>query len=53
MLFAELKTETGVVSEKQIAWLTALANAHEYVYCWRPSDTDEILALIQDVHSHV
>lgn len=49
-LFAELKTEKGVVSEEQIRWLTMLANAGHEVYLWRPSDMDEIMTVLQTTH---
>ena len=46
VLFAELKTETGEVSDDQDGWLTDLAKSHE-VYLWRPSDTDEIQTVLK------
>jgi hypothetical protein len=46
-LYAELKTETGAVTETQATWLNALAKAGNEVYLWRPSDTDEIQAVLQ------
>lgn len=47
LLYAELKTETGEVTDDQIGWLTDLTRAGSEVYLWRPSDTDEIQAVLQ------
>lgn len=41
LLFAEMKTEKGAISDAQIATLTSLAKAGQEVYLWRPSDLDE------------
>lgn len=45
LLAVELKTETGVVSPDQVAWLTALAGAGAEVAVWRPRDR----AVMEDV----
>jgi len=42
VIFAELKTEKGPISDAQRAWLTGLAAAGAEVYLWRPSDLDEL-----------
>jgi hypothetical protein len=48
-VYAELKTETGEVSEKQRDWLLVLsANPNNLVYLWRPSDTQKMMDTIQD-----
>jgi hypothetical protein len=41
-IFAELKSETGTVSEAQAEWLDGLARAGAECYVWKPSDLDEI-----------
>lgn len=47
-LYAELKTETGEVSDDQVRWLLALAaNPANEVYVWRPSDAQEVTSYIQ------
>jgi hypothetical protein len=42
VLFAELKAETGRLSEDQGRWLAELGSAGADVHCWRPSDWDAI-----------
>lgn len=43
LIFAELKSETGKVSEAQQQWLSALAaTGKSEVYVWRPEQFDEI-----------
>lgn len=49
-LYAELKTERGVVKPEQATWLYRLALKNKRVYLWRPSDEREILDLIQAIH---
>lgn len=39
VIFAELKTERGVLSNAQHRWINAL---YDLVYMWRPSDWPEI-----------
>lgn len=46
VLFVELKTEKGPVSDSQSRWLTALASAGAEAYLWRPSDLDEIARVL-------
>lgn len=38
LVFAELKTDAGRVSEVQWSWLNALYEAEREVYVWRPRD---------------
>ena len=45
-LFAELKTMRGVVKPDQQMWVDALAAAGHEAYLWRPSDIDEIEAVL-------
>jgi hypothetical protein len=49
IIFAELKTEKGRVSDAQKAWLKELQGAGErvLVVVWRPSDWDAIEAAIR------
>lgn len=42
IIYAEMKTETGKPSDKQVEFLDALARAGGEVYLWRPSDFEEI-----------
>jgi len=46
VIFAELKTERGKLTRAQRIWLAALAGASVEAYCWRPSDTDTIAAIL-------
>jgi hypothetical protein len=41
-IFVELKTESGVVSGEQQAWLDDLAATPNGVYVWRPGDWPQI-----------
>ena len=43
VLFAELKRETGKVSEAQQAWLAQLPAS----FVWRPSDLDDVLEILR------
>lgn len=40
LLFAELKTETGLISPAQLDVITRLRSTPAEVYVWRPSDFD-------------
>lgn len=42
VVYAELKTEKGVVSQNQGEWINALILAGQEVYIWRPSDLPTI-----------
>lgn len=42
LILAELKRESGKVSDAQQQWLDALAGAGQEVYLWRPSDLEEV-----------
>ncbi len=46
IVYAELKTEKGIVSSPQQQWLEALAGACNEVYLWRPSDYEEICGVL-------
>jgi hypothetical protein len=50
IIFAELKSEKGSVSEKQQEWLDALGNVGDkdvQVYLWRPDDIEEIVEVLR------
>lgn len=51
VIFAELKSNTGKLSDEQQEWLHALAGEWETpnhkVYVWRPRDWDEIVATLR------
>jgi hypothetical protein len=46
IIFAELKREKTQPTDEQIAWLDRLAEAGGEVYLWRPSDLDDIAAIL-------
>ena len=48
LIFAELKKETGVVSEAQQLWLDALTATGVEVYVWRPSQMREVQQILSD-----
>lgn len=47
VIFAELKSEDGKVSEKQQEWLDALVDAGQMVYVWRPHHIEEIVTILR------
>jgi len=46
LVFAELKTATGKLSQAQQEWLDALRETPAEVYLWRPGDWEEIVACL-------
>ena len=48
LLFVELKSEKGKVSNDQREWLDALRACGVEVYIWRPSDLEQITAILSD-----
>lgn len=46
VLFAELKKETGVLSDAQKEWLDVLQNAGMETYVWRPSQVREVKQIL-------
>lgn len=48
VIFAELKSEKGKVSDTQYDWIKSLAKAKQKdVYVWRPSDWDSIVEVLK------
>ena len=47
VIYAELKSEAGKLSEPQRTWLLALHRAGERVFVWRPSNLDEIISVLR------
>jgi hypothetical protein len=43
LIFAELKSENGKMTKEQKDWFTRLGKCHESVYCWKPSDWENIV----------
>jgi len=46
LIFAEAKSEKGVVSEDQKKWLAVLDKGADEVYIWRPKDMDTIAEIL-------
>jgi hypothetical protein len=46
LIFAELKSEKGVLSPEQREWLEAVEAGGAEAYTWRPGDWDDIQALL-------
>jgi len=46
LIFAELKSEKGQLSDKQKEWLEVLKETSVEVYLWRPSDLGEVLGVL-------
>ncbi len=47
IIFAECKAERGKLSADQAVWLQRLDAAEAEAYVWRPSDWDEIEAILK------
>ncbi|MCJ7829360.1 MAG: VRR-NUC domain-containing protein [Dehalococcoidia bacterium] len=47
VVYAELKSEKGKVSDAQWAWKDALQMAGKEIYVWRPSDWDSIVEILK------
>ena len=47
LIFAELKTDRGKLSEKQEVWINALNEAHQLVFVWKPSDWEHIARVLR------
>ena len=51
LIFAELKSQKGVLKEEQAAWLKTLnVGGGREVYLWRPSDMDAIAQILIPAH---
>lgn len=46
IVFVELKTMRGRLSEAQRTWIAAIAAAGGEIYVWRPSDFEEIVRIL-------
>lgn len=46
VIFAELKTAKGRISDAQTEWLTALSRTHSEVYLWRPADLEDAFRVL-------
>lgn len=46
LIFAEIKTAMGKVSNEQIEWKTGLEMAGQMHYLWRPDDWQEIVEVL-------
>jgi hypothetical protein len=47
LLFVELKSQRGRVSEQQQAWLDDLRAAGQQAFVWRPADWDTIVEVLR------
>lgn len=47
LIFAELKSDKGKVSEVQRLWLCDLIQTKTEVYIWRPGDMEEIIGILR------
>ena len=50
LIFAELKTAKGKVSDDQVVWAAAL-RPHVEVYVWRPQDLERIAQRLASVNN--
>lgn len=48
VLFAELKTERGRLTDPQQRWLNTLRECGAEVYLWRPSDWEQIVQILNE-----
>lgn len=46
IIFAELKRETGRLSDEQILWLDELQKCNIDCYVWRPSDIEKVVTIL-------
>ncbi len=47
VIYAELKSEGGKLSEPQREWLLSLVRAGERVFVWKPSNLDQIISILR------
>ncbi|MCR4395046.1 MAG: VRR-NUC domain-containing protein [Dehalococcoidales bacterium] len=48
IIFAELKSATGELTESQKSWLETLRECGQEVYVWRPDKLEEIAQILQN-----
>jgi len=48
IIYAELKSEKGVVTEYQQEWLDTLDACRQEVYLWRPEDIEGIAEILRE-----
>ncbi len=48
VIFAELKSAIGKLSDAQQTWLATLKQAGAEVYVWRPADIEQIKAILKE-----
>jgi hypothetical protein len=48
VIFAELKSAMGKLSDRQQAWIDTLRQAGAEVYVWRPADIEQIKAILKE-----
>jgi len=48
LLFAELKSDNGKVTDEQVGWIMALREAGQEAHIWRPAEWDSIVRIIQE-----
>ena len=46
IIFAELKSDKGKLSDAQREWFSALGKAGQEAYCWRPYDWNGIVEIL-------
>jgi hypothetical protein len=47
VIYAELKSEKGVVTEYQQEWLDTLAACGQEVHLWRPGDIERVVEILR------
>jgi hypothetical protein len=48
VIFAELKSAIGKLSDRQQAWIDTLRQAGAETYVWRPADIEQIKAILKE-----
>lgn len=48
VIFAELKSSIGKLSDHQADWITVLKSAGAEVYVWRPANLEQIKAILKE-----
>ena len=47
VIFAEIKTDKGRLSDEQKAWRDALLASGAEWYCWKPRDFDNVMEVLE------